>query len=61
MSNEMLKYMIYGMIGVFVVIALAYYIIYNKMQSKTTKYVASLVQGTRKSSFNMDVFSKILY
>ena len=61
MSNEMLKYMIYGVLGLFVVVALAYYIIYNKMQNKTTKYVASLVQGTKKSSFNMDVFYQKFY
>lgn len=61
MSNEMLKYLIYGLIGVVVVIALVYYIIYQKMQNKTTKYVASLVQGTKKSSFNMDVFYQKFY
>ena len=55
-STDMLKYLIFGTLGLFAVIAIAYYIIYKKMQNKTTKYVAQLVEGTKESSFSMEVF-----
>ncbi len=60
-STDMLKYLIFGTLGLFAVIAIAYYIIYKKMQNKTTKYVAQLVEGTKESSFSMEVFYQKFY
>ena len=58
----MLKYLIFGTLGLFVVIAVAYYILYKKMQTKETRYVAQLVEGTKESSFSMEIFlPKILH
>ena len=61
MSADMLKYLIMGVFGLFAIVALTYYLLMKKMQTKETKYVASLVQGTKKSSFNMDVFYQKFY
>ena len=57
----MLKYLIFGTLGVFAVIAVAYYIIYKKMQTKETKYAAQLIEGTKESSFSMDIFYQKFY
>lgn len=57
----MLKYLIFGVLGVFAVIAAAYYIIYKKMQTKETKYAAQLIEGTKESSFSMDIFYQKFY
>ena len=61
MSADMLKYLIMGVFGLFAIVALTYYLLMKKMQTKETKYVASLVQGTKKSSFNMYVFYQKFY
>ena len=57
----MLKYLIFGVLGVFAVIAVTYYIIYKKMQTKETKYAAQLLEGTKESSFSMDIFYQKFY
>ena len=57
----MLKYLIFGVLGVFAVIAVTYYIIYKKMQTKETKYAAQLIEGTKESSFSMDIFYQKFY
>lgn len=57
----MLKYLIFGTLGLFVVIAVAYYILYKKMQTKETRYVAQLVEGTKESSFSMEIFYQKFY
>jgi hypothetical protein len=57
----MLQYLIMGLGVVFILIILIYYLLSKKMQKKETKYVAQLVEGTKKSSFNMDVFYQKFY
>ena len=47
-----------GLLGILV---LAYAIMSSKMQNKNTKYVKQLVEGTKKSSFSMDVFYQKFY
>ena len=47
--------------GLFGIIVLAYVIMSSKMQNKNTKYVKQLVEGTKKSSFSMDVFYQKFY
>lgn len=61
MSTDVLKYFILGAVGVFVVLILAYLALRNKMQGKNTKYVRSLVQGTRSSALSMEVFYQKFY
>ena len=47
-----------GLLGILVI---AYVIMSSKMQNKNTKYVKQLVEGTKKSSFSMDVFYQKFY
>lgn len=56
MSQDVLVYLMVGVGGLFAILVLAYYLLSKKMQTKETRYVAQLVQGTKRSSFNMDVF-----
>ena len=62
MNNpDFLKYVIMGVGGALVLMAIAYYIIYKKLNSKETRYVASLVQGTKSNTFSMEVFYQKFY
>ena len=61
MSQEVLLYLMAGVGGVFALIVVAYVILNNKMQSKETRYVAQLVEGTKKNSFSMEVFYQKFY
>jgi hypothetical protein len=61
MSNQILVYLIGGVGALFGVIVVIYYMMSQKMNGKNTKYVAQLVEGTKKSSFSMDVFYQKFY
>jgi hypothetical protein len=61
MNSAMLKYLIYAVVGILAIIGIIYYILYKKMQTKETKYVAQLVEGTKESSFSMEVFYQKFY
>ena len=61
MSQDVLLYIMAGVGGVFALIVVAYVILNNKMQSKETRYVAQLVEGTKKNSFSMEVFYQKYY
>lgn len=61
MSNDILLYIIGGAGGLFVVILLAYFLIRNKLNGKETKYVASLVEGTKQKSFSSEIFYQKFY
>lgn len=61
MSQNFLLYVI-GIVGVlFALLVVVYLIINKRMSKKETRYVAQLVQGTKKSVFNMDVFYQKFY
>ncbi len=47
--------------GLFCIILIAYVMLNNKLKSKETKYIAQLVEGTKTSGFNMDVFYQKIY
>ena len=47
--------------GLFALLVFAYLIVSNKANGKNTKYVRQLVEGTKKSSFSMDVFYQKFY
>ena len=61
MSNDILLYVVGGVGGVFGIIVLLYFIMSSKSQNKNTKYVKQLVEGTKKSSFSMDIFYQKFY
>ena len=61
MPDNFLKYLIIGVGGVFAILVVAYYLLSKKMQTKETRYIAQLTEGTKKSSFNMDVFFQKFY
>lgn len=47
--------------GVFAILVVAFLIVSKKSQNKNTKYVRQLVEGTKKSSFSMDIFYQKFY
>lgn len=61
MSEQMLLYFMLGAAGLFVVIIIAYMMIRKKLMTKETKYVASLVEGTKESKFSMEIFYQKFY
>jgi len=61
MTNQMLMYLMIVAGGLFVVILIAFVILNNKLKSKETKYIAQLVEGTKTSSFSMELFYQKMY
>ena len=61
MSNDMLKYMIYGIIGVFGLIVIAYLILAKKMGKSEYQQIKKLRQGTETSSFSAEILFQKLY
>ena len=61
MSQNMLLYLIGGVAGLFGITVIVYMTLKNKMQSKETRYVSSLVEGTKQSTFNMEIFYQKFY
>ncbi len=61
MSNQMLMYFMIVVGALLGAILIAYVILNKKMKSKETKYIAQLVEGTKTSSFSMDIFYQKLY
>ena len=61
MSNQILLYLMI-VVGVLLgVILIAYMMLNKKLKSKETKYIAQLVEGTKKTGFDMDVFYQKVY
>ena len=61
MSQKVLLYFMGGICAVFALIVVAYLILSKKMQKKETRYVRQLVEGTKKSSFSLEVFYQKFY
>ena len=61
MNVQMLKYMIYGILGLIVVIGLAYYILMKKMGKSEYRQMKKLQEGTKAETFSMDIFFQKLY
>lgn len=59
MDSEMMKYLLYGVAGLFVVIIIAYIML--QKNNKEKKYINSLQQGTKKSKFSTEVIYQKLY
>ena len=61
MNVQMLKYMICGIVGLIVVIGLAYYILMKKMGKSEYRQMKKLQEGTKAETFSMDIFFQKLY
>ena len=61
MNVQMLKYMICGIVGLIVVIGLAYYILMKKMGKSEYRQMKKLQEGTKANTFSMDIFFQKLY
>ena len=60
-SPNVLLYLILAILGILVILVVAYLMLKSKMHSKTTKYKAQLVEGTKAKSFSLDVFYQKFY
>jgi len=60
-SMAFLKYLIIGVLAVFVVLVLVYMSLRKKMMGKSTKYIAQLTEGTKESAFSMEIFYQKFY
>ena len=61
MPENFMLYVIGGVGAVFVIIVLIYIGLSKKMQTKETRYVRQLVEGTQNQLFNMDIFFQKFY
>lgn len=61
MSTQMLKYMIYGIIGLIVIIGLAYYVLMKKMGKSEYRQMKKLQEGTKADGFSSDIMYQKLY
>ena len=61
MSTDMLKYLIFGAIGLFAVVIFAYYLLNKKLNGADKKYEKQLRAGTKVSTFSMEIMYQKLY
>ena len=61
MSTEMLKYIMIGTGVLFAIIIIAYLILNKKMQKSEYRQMKKLQEGTKASSFSMDIMYQKLY
>ena len=61
MSTQFLTYMIYGVIGIFAIIVIAYVILRKKMGKSEYQQIKKLRQGTESSGFSTEVLYQKLY
>lgn len=59
MNAEMIKYLMYGVVGLLAVIILVY--LFLQKNNKEKKYINSLQQGTKKSKFSSEILYQKLY
>ena len=59
--TSLLTYIIIIVSVLFAIILIAYLMLNKKMQSKETRYVSSLVEGTKETTFSMEVFYQKFY
>lgn len=61
MSTDMLKYILFGAIGLFVLIIIAYVILNKKLAKSEYRQIKKLQQGTKRQSFSMEIFFQKAY
>lgn len=61
MSNEVLMYLMIGVVALFGVVIVAYVMISKKLQSSEIRQIRQLREGTEKSSLSLDIVYQKLY
>ena len=61
MNEQILRFIIMGAGGLFAIVLIAYFFISKKVNKKETKYIASLVEGTKQNDMSMDIFYQKFY
>ena len=61
MDNDMIKYLIFIVGGLLVVIGIVYAILYKKTNTKEMKQLKQLREGTKEKSFSMEIMYQKLY
>lgn len=61
MNNDMIKYLLFGVAGLFAIIVVAYLIIRKKLNKSDYKQIKQLREGTKESSFSTEVLYQKLY
>lgn len=61
MDNDMLKYLMFGVVALFVVILLAYLAIRKRLNSAEAKNIRQLREGTQSSNFSSEILYQKLY
>lgn len=61
MQTQTLYYLIYGAIGIFVVVVIAYFVLSKFMKKSDYQKIKSLKQGTESNGFSLEVLYQKLY
>lgn len=61
MSNDILMYLIIGVVAIFVMVVIAYLILKKKMESSGYKEIQKLREGTKEKKFTMEILYQKLY
>ena len=61
MNPNIFLYVILGLVGVLGIMIIAFFILKGKMQTKSSRYRASLIEGTKSNAYSMDVFYQKFY
>ena len=61
MSTQTLLYVMYGVIALFAVIVIAYFILRKKMNKSEYQQIRKLRQGTESNKFSMEILYQKLY
>ena len=61
MSTQFLLYVIYGVVGLFAVIVIAYFILKKRMNKSEYQQIRKLRQGTEANKFSKEVLYQKLY
>ena len=61
MSIQMLKYVIYGIVGLIAVVGIAYFVLMKKMGKSEYRQMKKLQEGTKADSFSLDILFQKLY
>lgn len=61
MNDDMLKYLMIGVVGVFVIIILIYLSLRKKMQKSEYKKIQKLQQGTKENKYSFEILYQKLY
>ena len=61
MNPNILKYLIFGLLGVGIVMGAVYYALYKQLHKKNSMYVSSLVEGTKVDAMSFEIFYQKFY